>query len=222
MLQREYVRHLARYNELVDLIPDLMAQFEKLKAELENNPVEDTTQLSLQYQQLNDKAEQGSRLLHNWAKVAEMDTKVKDQTEVLQKAETLLSEAQDASLTLLQNAAIEFENKVNKFLQEDYIFKLILTETNCRIGLHKWGELRFALSGAEWVQVVLAIAAATASEDELSIYIPEERAYDSETLLLMMQALEGVDGQVFLTSTVAPNPVPPSWNTISLAQPMPF
>ena len=222
VLQREHHNLVHRMNALANSIPELMEKYHSLKREFEQSSPKDTTTLSLEYQQFNAKAEQGSRILHNWSKVSEMNTKVQDQEAVVERAESLLQEGQDASLVAIQNASLEFENSVNKFLQEDYIFKLFLTETTCRIGLHKWGELRFALSGAEWVQIVLAIAAATASEDELSIYIPEERAYDPETLSAMMKALEDVDGQVLLTSTVSPSFVPPTWNTLNLAQPLPF
>ena len=219
VLQREYHNALSRYEELQVDIPEAMAQFEKLKNSISPTSSVD---LSLEYQKINQKAEAGERLLHHWEQLAQCKTNISEQQSVIEKAEKLLQLAEDASLEVLQDAAINFENKVNKFLPEESIFKLILTDTTCRIGLNKWGTIRFALSGAEWVQIVLAIAAATAGHNDFCIYIPEERAYDPETLSAMMKALEGVNGQVLLTSTVSPSVVPPTWNTINLAQPIPF
>ena len=85
--------------------------------------------------------------------------------------------------------------------------------------------LHSALSGAEWARVTAAIAlAALPPAPAPAIVVPEERAFDPETLSAVLAALgRGLAGmpadeapQLLVTSPVEPSAVPDGWTVIRL------
>lgn len=152
----------------------------------------------------------------------------KDQAQkALDTAQNLKSFAEDAEgvvETLLQRAAAAFESSVQAHLPPSDEFRILLLDgkkTVCRVGLMRRGVLHTALSGAEWARLTLALGCATFRPDEntLAIFIPEERAFDPDTLARVMSALDNAPGQVLLQSPVPPSPdrMPSGWSHIDLS-----
>ena len=152
----------------------------------------------------------------------------KDQAQrALDTAQTLKAFAEDAESvveTLLQRAAVAFEAAVQSHLPSTDVFRIQLLDGKkavCRVGLMRNEVLHSALSGAEWARLTLALGCATfrPGENTLAIFIPEERAFDPDTLASVMHALDGAPGQVILQSPVPPNPerAPSGWAHIRLA-----
>lgn len=151
----------------------------------------------------------------------------KDQAQrALDTAQTLKAFAEDAESvveTLLQRAAATFEAAVQSHLPPTDVFRIQLLDGKkavCRVGLVRGEMLHSALSGAEWARLTLALGCATfrPGEDTLAIFIPEERAFDPDTLASVMHALDDAPGQVILQSPVPPNPerAPSGWAHIKL------
>lgn len=79
-----------------------------------------------------------------------------------------------------------------------------------RVGLRG----RYALSGAEWVQVVTALACARARPDTLNLVVPADRAVDPTTLSAWMAALTPAPVQVLLTAVQEPPEPVPGWTVV--------
>jgi len=72
-----------------------------------------------------------------------------------------------------------------------------------RFGVRDGEQLRFGLSGAEWVRALLAWGAALGDED--SILVPEDRAMDENYLIDVMMHIRECPQQVVLTTTLEPS-----------------
>jgi hypothetical protein len=59
-----------------------------------------------------------------------------------------------------------------------------------------------------------AMSAACVAPGKYACLIPEERAFDPDTLKSVMEALSGSTHQVILTSPVKPKKVPAGWTVI--------
>lgn len=124
----------------------------------------------------------------------------------------VVEEAKEVQGKLLKKAVARFTALVQSFLPESDVFRLVLDEDGkdvCKFGfVHTATDnLKIKLSGAEWVRLTVALAAAQVTNAEsgvLHILVPEERAYDPKTLRAMMEALVSAPGQVILT-----HPSPP-------------
>jgi hypothetical protein len=114
--------------------------------------------------------------------------------------------------TLVDQQKQAFIDKVQSFLPKDTTFGLVLDPF--RFGFVKNGQLHVALSGAEWVTALCAIGSALVEKDTFSVIIPEERAFDSTTLMETMRALTSSPSQIILTSVVDPDEVPTGWTII--------
>lgn len=147
-----------------------------------------------------------------------------------EKTETYWADLRDACkaavTTLMDEGVNRFISKVQSFLPATDRFNLQLHEDKkivFRFGLQRKDVLHTALSGAEWARVMGAIAGACADPSKLSVLIPEERAFDGETLYRTLEALSKVPGQIILT---VPNwpvldgkaAIPPGWTYINTAQ----
>jgi energy-coupling factor transporter ATP-binding protein EcfA2 len=107
-----------------------------------------------------------------------------------------------------------FEDEVSFFLPEGERIGVDLKSS--RLGLMRDGEIHSALSGAEWSRVLLALASAQGlTENSMSVLVPEDRAWDRDTLGRVMQALSDAPVQVIIMSTVTPDPVE-GWTCIEL------
>jgi hypothetical protein len=76
-----------------------------------------------------------------------------------------------------------------------------------RIGLMREGALHSALSGAEWSRVLLALASAAEDGSTPCVLVPEDRAWDPDTLTSVMQSLSTSPVQIIIMSTVMPDDV---------------
>ena len=131
---------------------------------------------------------------------------------------------------LVEKARVGFESRVQKFLPNSDLFGVDLLDGDrevLRIGLRRLHGDRMvlhpALSGAEWARVTAALALATAPAEGPCVIVPEERAFDPETLADVLAAFDqgllaaGENSpQVIVTSPVPPARVPADWVTISL------
>lgn len=130
-----------------------------------------------------------------------------------------LIEACQQAVGVLLDARVEsFEKRVQKYLPSGTRFSLMLHDGDrevCRYGfIQPSGFLHTALSGAEWAEVVSAIAAAVADEKRLQIVVPEDRNWDPKTLASVLLALGKSDAQVIIASATEPSEVPAGWAVI--------
>lgn len=85
-----------------------------------------------------------------------------------------------------------------------------------RLGFKRGPDLHSALSGAEWSRLLLALASVWREGSTPCVLVPEDRAWDRDTLTQTMKALSSVPHmQILLMSTVEPEPVT-GWTVISL------
>jgi len=111
----------------------------------------------------------------------------------------------------------DFESRVQRFMPVGMTFGLDLLDGDrevCRFGLRSGDSLRSALSGAEWAIVTAAIAMAVTPEGANAIIIPEERAFDPESLADALMAFDVGPAQVIVTSPIMPASVPAGWTVI--------
>jgi energy-coupling factor transporter ATP-binding protein EcfA2 len=83
-----------------------------------------------------------------------------------------------------------------------------------QFGLVRGDRLHTALSGAEWARVMAAMASACVPTGAYACVVPEERAFDSETLTEVLKALTAIPQQVIITSPISPKRVPKGWTVI--------
>lgn len=150
-----------------------------------------------------------------WSNV-DATTKEVDQLRSRADLLTLAGNAlEKAGKQYLERRKSEFESKVSSYLPEGETIGVDL-ETS-RFGLMRDGELHSALSGAEWSRVLLALASAQDGGGSTpSLLVPEDRAWDPDTLARVMKALSTSPVQVIIMSTVAPSSVDEGWTCINL------
>jgi len=95
------------------------------------------------------------------------------------------------------------------------------TRETFRLGLLRDGHLARALSGAEWARVTAALALATAPKSGPCVVVPEERAWDPQTLAEVLRAFDrslgGDDSpQLIVTSPVPPSAIPEGWQVVTI------
>jgi hypothetical protein len=217
---REREQNVIIYNERsakreVDFnrFQEAVAQYEALKNKLEQTGTDEDihvkyTQARKVYEDLKD----------NWSKqkrLSSLDKTFKTQEEVLKKAEQLKINAEETAQAVVQKAIEDFEDKVTAFLPEGRKFVLDLGKSHCRLGMSKYNSVRYAVSGAEYNMLILAIGAATSVDsDAFNVFIPEERAYDQITLMEILDTMKNANGQVIITSTTLPPEPHPSWGLV--------
>jgi hypothetical protein len=124
---------------------------------------------------------------------------------------------------LLDAGIQNFEARVQLYLPSTDRFGLRLRDGGrevCQFGLYQGGEkLWTALSGAEWARVTAALASVCGPTDpaQLGVVMPEERAFDPETLTAVMRALGKIPHQVLLESPTPPKSVPAGWTVVETA-----
>ncbi len=124
---------------------------------------------------------------------------------------------------LLSVQALKFTSQVQKFLPEQWTFKIELMDGDrevFRMGFERNGRLHCALSGAEWATVIVAVSMAVTakmSKSDPAILIPYDRAWDTRTLSAVMRGFLSFEGQVVIASTVRPMGRPPKgWTIIDM------
>lgn len=128
----------------------------------------------------------------------------------------------------VEQARALFEGRVQKFLPTGagWRFGVDLLDGErevLRVGLRDaQGKVRAALSGAEWATVTAALALAVANGREC-IVVPEERAFDPETLGTVLESLgrAAEPAQVIVTSPVMPARLPQGWHVVVTDAPKP-
>jgi energy-coupling factor transporter ATP-binding protein EcfA2 len=125
---------------------------------------------------------------------------------------------EDAVGVVLNQALSRFKARVQENLPEGDTFELRLQDGDREVvsfGLLRGGALHTALSGAEWARVVAAMAAACVPAGRFAVLVPEERAFDPETLTEVLEAFSSSPHQVILASPVKPKKVPKGWKIVT-------
>ncbi len=119
---------------------------------------------------------------------------------------------EDLVKELVEAQVAEFVTRVQQHLPAKDVFAMTLEPF--RFGFMKDGKMRIALSGAQWVRALCAIGSALAVDQEFAVLIPEERSYDENILVTVMEGLSQSPLQVILTSTTPPASIPEGWTVI--------
>ena len=122
---------------------------------------------------------------------------------------------------LLSEQTSRFCKRVDSFLPKSWDFDIELKDGKrevFRMGLKRGDKLHCALSGAEWSAVAVAISMATINESHgPQVLVPEDRAWDPQTLGEVMRSYGKFPGQVIMASTVKPKGrTPAGWTIIDM------
>ncbi len=118
---------------------------------------------------------------------------------------------------LLQRGISGYVTRVRGILPPADSFDLSLQAGDREVvqfGLTVNGHLRTALSGAEWARVTAAMASACVSPGAFAVIMPEERAFDADTLRAALEAMSNCPHQIVITSPIAPRRVVKGWKVI--------
>lgn len=153
-----------------------------------------------------------------WKELEELQGRLEERKKEEKSAKALSTQCKSACKKLLTTCVSAFSEKVSAYLPEGDVFELRTDAKGekCTFGLVRNKKHLTALSGAEWIRVVLAISCVTSDEEAFNIFIPRERAIDNKNLRMMMEALSEAPGQVVLTSLVPLEDYPPGWMIIDL------
>jgi DNA repair exonuclease SbcCD ATPase subunit len=145
--------------------------------------------------------------------------KLKESIPTFQKKISTAKELDDALKSVLEklaeNSQGTFISAVQAYLPNNYKFCMSIGES-VEIGFEVDGEIREALSGAEWASMIMAMSAACADSTIFNVITPEERAFDPNTLYNVMDVLTACPYQVVLTSTIKPSKDVDGWTIIEL------
>jgi hypothetical protein len=157
--------------------------------------------------------------LAGWKELRGLESRIGNRKLEQKKAKALSTQCKALCKKLLSKCVTDFSSKVSGFLPEGVSFEL---KVDSKTGSYSFGLIQedgsfhSALSGVEWIQLVLAIGCVVSSEDSFNVFIPEERAIDHASLSEMMDALKDAPGQVLLTSTFHPTKPHAEWTIIDL------
>ena len=211
-LQPQYLESINRQKVQQEL-SNLQAEMERKAAELKGmevvEPVNDTERRNIISQIAADDANRKS-----WAN-AEAAGKEVEQMRAKADLLSLAGKALDkAGKKFLSQKKQAFEDHVSEYLPEGE--RLGVDLSSARVGLVRDGHLHSALSGAEWSRVLIALASAqNAGRSTPCVVVPEDRAWDADTLEAVMKALSDAPVQVIIMSTVTPSPVE-GWTCVQL------
>ena len=124
--------------------------------------------------------------------------------------------------TLLDGAAAAFVARVNLHLPTAYRFGLQLRDGEkavCRYGfVQANGGLHAAVSGAEWALLTAALTLACVGDGPGPVVlVPDERAFDPDTLRAALVALADAPVQVVITSPIRPSGrLPAGWSIVEV------
>jgi hypothetical protein len=152
-----------------------------------------------------------------WTKVQGAESAALEAEAASQRWSALKGACEEAVAVVLDRALAAFVAKVQSHLPKGDTFDLRLKDGEREVvqfGLVREGRIHTALSGAEWARVMAAMASATAG-DGFAVLIPEERAFDPQTLTAVLRAFADVPQQVILASPVAPaGRLPKGWTVV--------
>lgn len=120
-----------------------------------------------------------------------------------------------AGKRLVEKQQAEFLGRVMSFLPDGTDFGLDLKIG--RLGFVRDGQLHSALSGAEWSQVLLALGSTMDPGSTPTLLVPDDRAWDRDTLTRVMASLTGSPSQVIIMSTVRPDDAE-GWTIVDLTR----
>ena len=212
----EYRNKIASQRENAQGAIDRWQQMEKNKVETCPQKAES---FRLHHQQMVDQRLRAQQARAEWKDLNQLTDRIAEKEEQEKAAKDLAKACQNVIKRLLQASIKQFEEKVCAYLPGDEAFGLEVDQKSdsCRFGIRRGTRLISALSGAEWARVITAIGCATVNGAELSLFMPEERAFDPDTLCGVMDALSTAPGQVVLTSTVRPTQDNSDWTIIDLS-----
>ena len=162
-------------------------------------------------------------VLDRWNDLTGASSRVQELAQDQSKYKDLRVACEQAVGKLLAEQTRTFTDLVQKYLPEQWVFKIELMEGDrevFRMGFERDGRLHCALSGAEWATVITAVSMAVASKLDKSqpaILVPYDRAWDTRTLSAVMKGFLNFEGQVIIASTVRPMGRPPKgWTIIDM------
>jgi len=161
--------------------------------------------------------------IEKWESIAQARDRVFAMKEEASEYKLLKDAAESAVGCLLDERVGSFVKRVAAYLPDDWNFGIELKDGKrevFRMGLRRGDKLHCALSGAEWASVTTAIAMVVSERlpmKDVSVLIPEDRAWDPKTLSLVMRAYGSFNGQVIMASTIRPKgKVPKGWTIIDM------
>jgi hypothetical protein len=155
-----------------------------------------------------------------WKSVRSLRQEEREAKKAIVVLEELIEGCKSAVEGILKTATTTFIARVQSFLPPSDQFDLVLDDGErevCRFGFLRNGSLHTALSGAEWARLTLALACATSTDspDILRIFVPEDRAFDPQTLRNVLEALTDAPGQVIIATTIKPaGRMPKGWTLV--------
>jgi energy-coupling factor transporter ATP-binding protein EcfA2 len=129
----------------------------------------------------------------------------------------LATACSSAIANVLASGLGDFRKTVQGFLPGTDEFHINLLDGErevCQVGLVRDRVIHTALSGAEWARVTAALAAACSPKAGPAVIIPEERAFDPDTLERVCESFANIDGQVIIASPVGPTNLPAGWTLV--------
>lgn len=118
-----------------------------------------------------------------------------------------------AGKEMLESKKQMFVDKVSAYLPPGE--ELGVDLDSARVGLMRDGQLHSALSGAEWSRLMLALASVWVDDSTPCALVPEDRAWDADTLTRVMESLSTSPVQVVIMSTVRPGQVE-GWQIVNV------
>tara|TARA_R100001086_G_scaffold75575_2_gene36585 strand:+ start:423 stop:2402 length:1980 start_codon:yes stop_codon:yes gene_type:complete len=157
---------------------------------------------------------------NRWNDLSRMQDTVRAMSLQIDTYKVLKSECEKAVGELLAHQAPLFSDLVTTYLPDGWIFGIDLKDGSrevFRMGLRRGDKLHSALSGAESIAVVSAIAMASIDTNKSPrIIIPADRAWDSNTLRNVMDSFADFPGQVIIaTTTKHARKKPRGWTIIN-------
>ena len=153
----------------------------------------------------------------SWAVVQRSESLAVDAEQRADQWKLLKTSCEEAVAHVLDRAVATFVGEVQQHLPAGDVFDLRLRDGDREVvafGLVRDGSLHTALSGAEWARVMAAMAEACVPAGRYACVIPEERAFDPETLAEVLAGLSSCRHQVVLASPVMPSAVPEGWTVV--------
>ena len=156
---------------------------------------------------------------NRWNDLSRMQDTIQAMSLQIDTYKALKSACEKAVGQLLAHQAPLFADLVTTYLPDGWEFGIDLKDGSrevFRMGLRRGDKLHSALSGAESIAVVSAIAMASLdTKDAPRIIIPEDRAWDSNTLRNVMDGFTDFPGQVIIaTTTKHARKKPKGWTVI--------
>lgn len=199
--------------EREDLDTKIKAQSDKVKSMRSSSTSINIDEIQRKYTATRERYEQLKNQHKAYTQALDLDAQIKDHKQTIKDQEQILFHAENQFSEALGQAVVSLQNRVNQYLRDNYEFLIDLSETTCRVGLKKFGEECFAVSGVEWIMLCMAVAAATIYNHEkvLNVFVIEDRALDEESLHVLMMLMQDIEGQVLMTTTLKPKLQIPNW-----------